>query len=274
MRKGILLIMSCAVLMGASSLFAQNINFDYNPSYGPAPQVGPPQSLAKRLSYENFRSLKLLNTAIMNFGGGTADIDKLIDQYAEASALYFQNKMPESANAFKANEAAILAVAKQLAQKYQQDSSALLKDSMNMSIRAKLKQQIKGGAERLGWSDKFLEQAQAGVLKANDYYDRFKDAKSVSSMELITAIYYYRGAKDSMFQMMRVLADHQSKLQAEEEVNQMIANKELARSKKEDMIREKESQKKKDLLSRYLDKYAKDIVDNKNMVYQSREKEK
>ncbi len=274
MRKGLFLIMSCAIAILFSSAFAQSYKYDYHPAYGPSPLGGEPTSMAKQLSYDNFRSIKLLNTAVLNYGGGEGDIDKLIDQYAEASALYFQNKMTESAKAFKDNQAAIMATTRQLAQKYNQDTGALLKDAMNMSIRAKIKQQIKGNSEGRFHMDKFLDQGKAGVMKANDYYDRYKDAKSASAMDLITAIYYYRGAKDSLFQMMRVMAVEQSRVQAEAEAAAMVARKEIKRSEKEEVMRQKEAQKTKELQAKYLEKYSKDMADNKNIVYESREKEK
>jgi hypothetical protein len=274
MRKGLFFIMSCFISILITSAYAQTYKYDYHPAYGPAPMGGSPQSIAKQLSYENFRSIKLLNTAVLNFGGGEGEVDKLIDQYAEASALYFQNKTFESAKAFKENQAAIMTTTKQLAQKYNQDAAAILKDCINMSIRAKLKNQIKGNSEGRFHMDKFLEQGQAGVLKANDYYERYKDAKAVSAMDLITAIYYYRGAKEHLFQMIRVVAEAQGKSQAEAEVNTMVAKREIERSKKEMVRQEKEAQKKKELLSKYLDKYSRDLADNKNMVYESKEKEK
>ncbi len=273
MRKGMLLVMSCMVSILISTAYAQSYKFDYHPAYGPAPMGGNPRSIAQQLSYENFRSIKLLNTAILNYGGGEGEIDKLIDQYAEASALYFQNKMLESAKTFKENQAAIMTTAKKLSQKYNQDTNALLKDSIDMNVRTKLKLNLKR-VEGRSTLDKCLEQGQAGILKANDYYDRFKDAKSASAMDLITAIYYYRGAKDSMFLMMKIIADYQGKAQAEAEVNDMVAKKQLPRSKKESTIQEKADQKKKDLEARYLDKYARDMADNKNLVYVSKEKEK
>jgi hypothetical protein len=252
---------------------AQSYKFDYHPAYGPAPMGGEPKSIAKLLSYENFRSIKLLNAAILNFGGGDAVIDKLIDQYAEASALYFQNKIMESAKAFKENQAAILAVAKQLAQKYSQDSAMLLKESINLNVRSKMKMQMKGIAGPFS-SDKYLEQAQAGILKADEYYERYKDAKSVSAMDLITAIYYYRGAKESMFQMMRVLADSESKFQTDDEMKVLIAKKQVEPARRDETRQAKQEQKRKELIAKYLGKYARDMVDDKNMVYESKEKEK
>jgi hypothetical protein len=273
MRNGRIFTTLFIISIFISPAFAQNYKFDYHPAYGPAPLGGEPQSIAKLLSYENFKSIKLINTAVMNFGGGDAEVDKLIDQYAEASALYFQNKMFDSAKAFMENQLAIMTTAKQLAQKYNETTNALLKESINMNIRAKLKMKMKG-YEGKAYADKFLEQGQAGVLKANDYYERFKDAKKVSALEMITGIYYYRGAKDNLFNMMREIADAQSKTEAEAEVNAMIAKKELTRSKKEETIQQKEEQKKKDLLAKYLDRYSRDMADNKNLVYESREKGK
>lgn len=273
-RKSIItLALAASIAMGLSSAQAQSYTFDYHPAYGPPPMGSSPKSIARLLSYENFRSIKLLNAAIMNFGGGEAEIDRLIDQYAEASALYFQNKMTEAAKAFKENQTAIMAVAKQLADKYHKDTTALLTDSIKLNTRAKLKLNLQSRREPLP-SDKFLEYAQAGVLKATDYYERFKDAKAVSALELINAIYYYRIAKDNMFQMMRVLADSEAKIQAENEVKAMLAQRLIEPAQKEEVRKEKELQKRNELIAKYLDKFSRDMVDNKNLVYQSKEKDK
>lgn len=271
MRKGTCLIMSFVLLLIVSSAYAQSYKFDYHPAYEPPPLKSDPQAISRLLSYENFRSIKLLNAAIINFGGGEGEIDKLIDQYAEASALYFQNKMYESAKAFRENQAAIMATAKQLAAKYNQDATAILTDSIKMNTRARFKMNLIRPTDRSS-SDKFLDQASGGVSKANDYYERYKEAKSASALDLINAIYYYRSAKENMFQMMRVIADIESKRQAEEEVKAMLVKKEIEYSRREAKQQELEMQKKKELLARYLDKYEKDQVDNKNIVYQTKEK--
>ncbi len=273
MRKGRLLIMSLVAAAVVSPAFAQSYKYDYHPAYGPAPLGGNPQSMARELSYDNFRSIRWLNSAIMNYGGGEAEIDKLIDAYSDASALYFQNKMMDSAKSFIENQTAIMQSAKQLAEKYSTDTSAILKESMELSLRSRLKMGIRGD-QGMDSVDTFLNMAKAGVYKANDYYERFKDAKAAPARELITAIYLYRRAKANMFQMMTKLADVQSRFLAEQEVNAMIAKKEISQGNKERVRREKEDQKRKELLSRYLDKYAKDMVDNKNAVYETREKEK
>ena len=237
MIKGMNLIMSSFVMLFMSSAFAQSYKSDNNPLYGPVPTN--PLSIAKRLSYENYRSIKLLNNAILNYGGGEAEVDKLIDQYAEASALYFQNRVDESAEVFKKNQIDIMNAAKQLSVKYRDDTTALLLDSTKMATRIRVKMQLRGGgsSDRFPF-EKYLEYAQFAVVKANDYHERFKDAKAVSALELINAIYYYRTAKDNLIQMIRIM--------------------EMDKTKKDELLA----------------KYKKDIDDNKNKVYESKEKDK
>lgn len=215
--------------------WSQSYTYENHPSYGPGPKSSP-QSVARTLSYENFRNIKLLHTAIMNYGGGEGEIDALVDQYAEASAFYFQNKYTDAARMFEKNQAAILEAAKKLARKYNEDTNALLLQSVKMQVKDTLKLRMKGKKPNEA-SDKFLSQGRAGTSKANDNFDRYKDATTASARELITAIYYYRIAKDNLFDMIRVL----------------------------DM----NDKDKEDLLA----KYKRDMDDNKNKVYTAKEKQ-
>jgi hypothetical protein len=236
MRKATLFIIMLGLSL-ISSAFAQSYKYDYSPSYGPLPPN--PLSVARRLSYENFRDIKLLHTAIMNFGGGEAEINKLIDQYAEASALYFQNRIKESADAFKKNQIEILNTSKRIALKYKDDTTLLLTDGIKLNIKNKItKKGFKKISESDISSDKYLENAQWGVAKANDYHDRYKDAKAVSSLNLITAIYYFRGAKENIFNMIKV--------------------QDMDKARKDELLA----------------KYKKEMEDNKNRVYESKEKGK
>lgn len=172
---------------------------DYNPLYGPPPQY---QSLpvVKRLSYENFRNLKLLQAGIENYGGGEAEIQKLVDQYADASALYFQNKVTDAAVAFLKNEAEILETSKKLSTIYKKDSEQLLNGALKVNIKKSLREAMQGKKDD-PLSDKFIQNAQFAVQKGNDYYDRYANAKQASPRELVNAIYYYRRAKENIFQM-------------------------------------------------------------------------
>jgi len=235
MRKGMLFAVMF-VLSLSPSLSAQTYSYDYSPLYGPLPLN--PLSVARRLSYENFRSIKLLHAAIMNFGGGEAEVNKLVDQYAEASALYFQNRIKESAEAFTRNQIEILNTAKRLALKYKEDTAALLTDSIKLNFKNKFKKNFQEIRQGEASADKYLENAQWSVSRANDFYDRFKDAKAAPSLGLINAVYYFRATKENLFNMVKVL--NMDKAQKDE----------------------------------YLAKYKKDLVDNNNKVYESKEKEK
>jgi hypothetical protein len=235
MRKGMLFVILLCVSF-ISSASAQLYKYDYSPLYGPLPPN--PLSVTKRLSYENYRSIKLLHAAIMNFGGGEAEVNKLVDQYAEASALYFQNRITESAESFKKNQIEILNTTKRLALKYKEDTAALLTDSIKLNIKNRFSKSFKMIRERDTSYEKYLDNAHWGVAKANDYYDRFKDAKAVSSLDLITSIYYFRAAKDNIFNVIKV--------------------QDMDKAQKEELLA----------------KYKKEMEDNKNKVYESREKGK
>jgi len=190
-----------------------------------------PESLVKRLSYENFKHIKMMTAAIINYGGGEETIDKLIDGYAEASALYFQNKYEESADNFLKNEKEIFELSKKIVKKYNEDSEKLLNDSIKSSIKKEIKEALKGDSNN-ETSVKYLNGARFAVQRGNDIYYRYKDANFASPKELISAIYYYRRAKENIFLL-----------------NEYGLNE---KAKKE-----------------FSEKYKKDIEDNKNKVYKS-----
>jgi len=223
-----ILITVLAVLIVTGELFAQK-RF-YNTLYSPIPVV-------KRLSYENFRNIKLLQPAIMNYGGGEKEIDRLVDQYAEASALYFRNKPDEAARLFTQNERELFLVAKKLAIRYRKDTEKLLEDGMKYQIKNKLKKNLKGKKHSLT-GEQLLSNSSYSLLKANDYYDRYINArKNVSAKNLISSIYYYRRAKENLIKMYLVLETSKEEKRKIEE------------------------------------RYKRDIDDNNNKIYKSMEKE-
>ena len=101
---------------------------EFNPLYRPI-------SVITRLSYDNFKKIKLLHTAILNYGGGKAEFDRLVDAYAEASALYFQNKMIESANLFTKNGKDVDQVATKLAKRYKDETEKLHTEIIKMNVK-------------------------------------------------------------------------------------------------------------------------------------------
>ena len=233
MRKGFRILIGAVLFTVAFSGYARSQSGS-SYLYGP-PKKYKPVPLVKRLSYENFKHIKLMTTAIINFGGGEAEIDKLIDNYAEASALYFQNKYEESAESFLVNEKKIFSTAKTLARKYYQTSDKLLKESIKLNIKKDLKSALKGDKSN-SMARKYLNNARFAVQRGNDIWVRFKDARLASPRELITAIYYFRRAKENMIAMHSLQLDEESK-------------------------------------KKFLEKYKKDVDDNKNKVYKSKVKQ-
>ncbi|PKL41164.1 MAG: hypothetical protein CVV44_00570 [Spirochaetae bacterium HGW-Spirochaetae-1] len=223
-----------SIVMAASAVSGQAVSYD--PVYGPPQRKAEPINIVMRLSYENFKYIKLLQASVMNYGGGEAEIERLVDQYAEASALYFQNKVEEAADKFMENEKEILKMSQKLARQYREDSEKLLNMGIKMNIRDSLKKGLKG-EKRDAVADKYLSNAKFGVQKANDYFDRYINAPSASPRGLVTAIYYYRRSKENILGMVEVL----------------------------DVDPEKKNQ--------ILTQHKKDIEDNKNKVYKSMEKE-
>ena len=178
------------------------------------------EDVVKNLSYDNFKRIKLLHSAIMNYGGGKEEFDRIVDTYAEASALYFQNKITESANLFTKNKSDIDEVAIRIANIYKKDADKLHTNIIRMQVKYNVKMSLKGEVVN-PQAEVALNGASYGVQKANDYLVRSRP---------VEAIYYFRRAKESCFQVYKVL-----EVPLPEEFN-------------------------------------KDMVDNKNQVYISKEK--
>jgi hypothetical protein len=155
---------------------------EFNPLYNP-------QQVIQRLSYDNFKSIKLLHTAIVNFGGGEAEFERLVNDYAEATSYYFRGSLVESANLFTKNEKDIHAVGMKLAQKFKEDTEALHREVIKQHVKSNVKLSLKG--EKADPTAELLVSNGAfGINKANDLFERSKP---------VDAVYYYRRAKESCF---------------------------------------------------------------------------
>jgi hypothetical protein len=229
-----------------------------NPAYGP---IAKNQSLSvvKRLSYENFRNIKMLQAAIRNFGGGEEEINKLIDQYADASAFYFQNQIDQASDKFLENERDILETAKKLAKTYKDDADKMLTDAVRDNIKARLN--LAGGPEdnRARRYDTYIQAARFSMTKGTDYYDRYVNARQAPPRELVNSIYYYRRVKENVISMSMTI-----------ELDQIDAERQTKKSARDD--RDDKEKRKKDVRAKYAEKYKKEIEDNNNRVYLSREK--
>ena len=177
---GLLLACTCV------PLFAQEDPDQTNPLYEPV-------AVVQRLSYDNFKNIRLITVAIMNYGGGEADFNRLVEGYADASALYFSRDYKKAAVAFEKNEKDIMEVAMKLAEKYKQDSESLNKETITYNVKMKIAKSVKGENPSLAdlAGEKLISQGAEGVAKGNDYYVRSRPVQAIAT---------YRKAKEQYIQ--------------------------------------------------------------------------
>ena len=212
-------------------------------------------SLIKRLSYENLKNIRLLKTAIINFGGGESEVQKLIDQYAEATTLYFNDKIEDAAAKFAENEREIFNTAKKLAADYSADSSQFLNKSIKRNIEIILQEEA-NKQHRNAVMAKYLDNAKAFQRKANAILDDYKNVSeknTPSPQRLAASINYYRMSKENLFMMYEVY------------ISDMELDKDKAKDKEM-----KEQLFDKMISEDYKSDYKKDMQDNKNQIYASK----
>ncbi len=253
MKSGFQFFALILSLLISYSLFAQN-KTSYNSRYVPL-------NLVKRLSYENFRNIRLLQAAIMNFGGGKKELGQLVDQYAEASALYFQNRIDAAANKFEENNKKILETAKKVVRAYKRDAEKILLNATKYNIKTRLSMEIKG-VKRHKAPDKYLSLAKYSLRKANDFFVRYKDAISTDPRQLARAIYYFRRAKENSFIAYKAYFKMGTRF---ERLVRLERQKKLTDQQRDEL-------KRKRFVTALLKNYEKDMQDNLNKQYTSKEK--
>ena len=253
LKKGILALFLATVLVSGG--YSQNESKSDESTYN---QNFHPVALIKRLSYENLRNIRLLKIAIINYGGGEEEVQKLIDQYAEATTLYFNDKIEESASKFTENERDIFNTAKKLAADYSQDSSQFLNKSIKRNIEIIMQEDAGKRQHRNSVMAKCLDNAKFLQRQANIILDEYKNASdnnTRTARRLIASINYYRLAKENLFMMYEAY----------------ISDMEL------DPDKAKDKEMKRQLFDKMLNEdykadYKKDMQDNKNLVYKTEEK--
>lgn len=152
-----------------------------------------PVDVVQRLSYDNFKNIKMLMTAIINYGGGQAEFDRLVDGYAEASSYYFSRDFKKAADAFTANERDIRAVAMKLAEKYKQDSEVLNREIITHNVKYRILQSVQGNAvsDKMMTAEKLISQSSESLAKGNDLLVRTRPMQAVQ---------LYRRSKENSIQ--------------------------------------------------------------------------
>lgn len=153
------------------------------------------EAVINRLSYENFKNIKLLRTAIFNYGKGESQFEELVNDYARASALYYRKQYIKSANLFTQNEKNIQTVATELAKQYKETSEKLHIDVIKMGVKHQLKSSIEEQKPN-ATVEALISNASYAIQMANDFLERSKP---------IEAIFYFRRAKENCFKVYEIL---------------------------------------------------------------------
>ena len=178
-------LFSIMFLLACAPLFAQDDTDSKdrtNPLYEPV-------AVVQRLSYDNFKNIKLITVAVMNYGGGQEEFNRLVEGYADATALYFSHDYKKAADAFTKNEKDIQEVSMKLAAKYKLDAESLNKEIIKRNISVRVMKSVKGEkpSDADLTSEKLISQAAESIAKANDSYVRVRPVPAIS---------LYRRAKD------------------------------------------------------------------------------
>ncbi|HEY1405207.1 MAG TPA: hypothetical protein VF857_01235 [Spirochaetota bacterium] len=187
-------ILSLLVVISCASVFAQDKQSSTdktNPLYDPV-------SVVLRLSYDNFKNIKILYTAVVNYGGGQAEFDRLVDGYAEASALYFSHDYRKAADAFTKNEKDIRDTAVKLAAKYRIDAEALNKATISHNVKLRIRYSLDGkkSTDAMVTAEKLINQSSESLAKGYDFDDRVRP---------VQAIQLFRRSKEQSIQYYQVL---------------------------------------------------------------------
>ena len=169
-----------AFLVLAGSLHAQ-----FTPSGGSSPHA-----VVKKLSTENFRNIKNLYVAIMNYGGGEAEFNRLVSGYADATGKYFAKEYDVAAESFRANEKDIYDTGMIIGEKYKERTSRLHKQVIDLNVKKTIKTSLDSKKSNPAF-DKLISEASESVVKANDLLIRRKPME---------AIMLYRRAKEKCIQ--------------------------------------------------------------------------
>ena len=137
-----------------------------------------PKAVVKRFEKENFRDIKLLYIAMMNYGGGEGEFSRLVSGYAEASGKYFSREYDESAKAFKKNAQEINDSGMTIATKYKDRTVELQKEVIELNVKIRIKNSLDNKKEDQVL-EKIVHESSESLIKANDFFQRKKPVEAI-----------------------------------------------------------------------------------------------
>jgi hypothetical protein len=176
-----------AVLLLSVMAFSNVTYSQYTPSGG-----YETNDIIKRLSMENFRNIRLLMTAIINYGGGENEFSNLVNGYSEATSQYFAKEYDNSVATYTKNEKDISDTAMSLAKKYKERTAMIHKKMIDDNVRGNLKKSLAGKGANPSL-EKIVGEASESYRKANELYSRKRPVQALALYRRAKekCIYYY-----------------------------------------------------------------------------------
>jgi hypothetical protein len=145
---------------------------------------------------ENYIGIRDLRIPLMNFGGGKEQYNKLVESFSNAFAKYMNENKVESMNLFKNSNKDINNTAVEIAKKYQKDANEIYEKGVRVVISNKFERSASANFVETGFNlsappDFYIKSAAQQLSIGN---------KHLADNEAIDSIYYFRRAKDFVFQ--------------------------------------------------------------------------
>ncbi len=175
-----------ATLLLAMALFS-GVQAQQTPNY---------PAVIDTLMARNFIDIRSLYVPLMNYGGGHAQFEKLLDDFSRAYAYYLQRRLKESAELFEKNQQEITQAAQSIAKVYETDSTRIHDEALKLMMRMKMQNSINStnldiSMGRFTTGDMYINNATNALTVAKRNLDGGKP---------IEAIFFYRRAKQFSFQ--------------------------------------------------------------------------
>jgi hypothetical protein len=160
------------------------------------------QDVAAKLVKKNLEQIYLLNVIVNNFPdyGWKEDYDKIYEEYKRAIELYYKRNIIFARVWFERNQTSISQLMKTMADKYKEDTQAIMDECHKQVVALHLNQKTRSDPNK----NKELLQNQSRIMIAYGQMDDAENAYMAKNFE--QALYHYRVAKTYAIRILETVA--------------------------------------------------------------------